>query len=284
MQRHRGGLAADVAGDDATPRRTRPSRGRCRAARRRGAPSARSAGSRGRRSASRRRRGSAPPPPRRGPAPASAGSARGRRRGRSRTSSRARCPARAKTIGHAVRRQPGAEPALRAEQQHEDEARDHRRDRERQVDEGDQERLAGKSNLAIAQAAARPKTAVERHGDGGDDQRQPDRGERVGLRRGVARTRPRPRRNASVKTASSGTARPAAARTARRRQPGDRGAGREANPWAESRLMPIPSCSASHQRQRWSRLSSEQQRRTRRQQHGPGRWRRRRHSRTPRAG
>ena len=39
LQRHGVGQAADVAGDDRRPRRTRPSRGRCRAARRRAAPS-----------------------------------------------------------------------------------------------------------------------------------------------------------------------------------------------------------------------------------------------------
>ena len=51
--------------------------------------------------------------------------------------------------------------ALRAEHQHEDQAGDHRRHRERQVDQGDQQRSCrGTSNLAIAQAAAMPNTAL----------------------------------------------------------------------------------------------------------------------------
>jgi hypothetical protein len=54
--------------------------------------------------------------------------------------------------------QPGAEPALRAEHQHVDQARDHRRHRKRQVDQGDQQALAGNSNLAIAHEAATPNT------------------------------------------------------------------------------------------------------------------------------
>ena len=60
----------------------------------------------------------------------------------------------------AVALQPGTEQALRAEQQHIDQAGDDRRDRERQVDQRGQEGLAPNSNLAIAQAAATPKTRL----------------------------------------------------------------------------------------------------------------------------
>ena len=59
-----------------------------------------------------------------------------------------------------------------AEQQHEDQAGDHRRDGERQVDQRDQQRLPGNSNLAIAQAAATPKTRLSGTAIAGDEQRQ----------------------------------------------------------------------------------------------------------------
>ena len=75
----------------------------------------------------------------------------------------------------------GAEPALRAEQQHEDQARDHRRDRERQVDQRDQQALAAEVELGDRPGRRDAEDQVQRHRDRGGEQRQPDRGQRVGL-------------------------------------------------------------------------------------------------------
>ena len=75
--------------------------------------------------------------------------------------------------------EPGPEQALRAEQQHVDEARHHRRDREGQVDQRDEEALAAELELRDRPGGRDAEDEVERHGDGGDGERQPDRGARV---------------------------------------------------------------------------------------------------------
>ena len=67
--------------------------------------------------------------------------------------------------------------------------------------------LPRKSNLAIAQAAAMPKTALSGTAIAGDDQRQPDRRPRVGVAEGARPPRRRPRRSAWAKTATSGAKR-----------------------------------------------------------------------------
>ena len=69
-------------------------------------------------------------------------------------------PGTAKMILDVVRQQShGAEAnPLRAEDQHVNQSRNHRRNRERQVNQREQQFLPRKSNLAIAQAAATPKT------------------------------------------------------------------------------------------------------------------------------
>ena len=64
--------------------------------------------------------------------------------------------------------------------------------------------LPRKSNLAMAQAAATPKTRLSGTAMRGGQQRQPDRGERVRARRAPRSRRRRPWRSASAKTAASG--------------------------------------------------------------------------------
>ena len=82
---------------------------------------------------------------------------------------------------HVVRGEACTEPALQAEDEHVDQARDHRRHRERQVDERDQQRLAAEIELGDRPGRGDAEDEVERNGDCGGDQRQPDRRERVGL-------------------------------------------------------------------------------------------------------
>ena len=84
-------------------------------------------------------------------------------------------PGTAKTIGTPCATSQAPTSALRAEEQHEAEARDHRRHRERQVDEGDEERLAAEVELGDRPGGGEAEDGVERHRDGGGDQRQPDR-------------------------------------------------------------------------------------------------------------
>ncbi len=64
-----------------------------------------------------------------------------------------------------VRREPRPEPALGAEQQHVDQAGDHRRDRERQVDQRDQEALAGELELGDRPGRGEAEDEVQRHRD-----------------------------------------------------------------------------------------------------------------------
>ncbi len=63
---------------------------------------------------------------------------------------------------------------MRAEDENVDQARDHGRDGERQIDERDENLLAGNSNLVMAQAAAMPKTTLSGTRDGRRQQRQLD--------------------------------------------------------------------------------------------------------------
>src|SRR5918997_4087924 len=84
--------------------------------------------------------------------------------------------------------QPFAEPALGAEQQDEDQSRDDRRHRERQLDEGDQRRLAAEIELGDGPGGGDAEDGVERHGNRRDQQRQADGRARVGL---VDRRQPR---------------------------------------------------------------------------------------------
>ena len=78
-----------------------------------------------------------------------------------------------------VRLQPGTEEALRAEEEHVDQAGGHRRDREGQIDQRDQEALALELELGDRPGRGDAEDEIGRHRDRRDDQRQPDRGERV---------------------------------------------------------------------------------------------------------
>ena len=110
-------------------------------------------------------------------------------------------PGTAKMISMPWRFEPWPEPALRAEQQH---------DRPGPTTTGETEN--GRSISVIRKALAlevelgdRPgggdaEDEVERHGDGRDEQRQPDRGERVGIAEGRRDRRRRPCANASANT------------------------------------------------------------------------------------
>ena len=103
--------------------------------------------------------------------------------------------------------QPGAEPALHPEHQHIDQARHHRRHREGQVDQGDQEGLAGKIELGDRPGRGDAEHGVERHRDGGGDQRQAHRRQACRARRSARRTAPTPSANASLNTITSGSTR-----------------------------------------------------------------------------
>ena len=81
----------------------------------------------------------------------------------------------------AVRLEPRPEEAAGAEQQHVDQARDHRRHREGQVDQRGQEGLALELELGDRPGGGDAEDQVERHGDRRDQQRQPDRRQRVGI-------------------------------------------------------------------------------------------------------
>ena len=95
-------------------------------------------------------------------------------------------PGTAKTTCTPLRDHPGAERGVRAEQQHEAEAGDDRRDRERQVDQRDQEGLAGEVELRDRPGGGDAEDRVERHRDRRRQQREPDRrlGVAVAERRG----------------------------------------------------------------------------------------------------
>jgi hypothetical protein len=79
--------------------------------------------------------------------------------------------------------QPAAEPALQAEHQHVDQAGDHRADRERQVDQRQQQVLAVELELRDRPGRGDAEHQVQRHADGGGDQRQLDRRQGIGLGR-----------------------------------------------------------------------------------------------------
>ena len=76
------------------------------------------------------------------------------------------------------------EIALRAEQQHIDQARDDRRHREGQVDQRVQDALALELELGDGPGGRETEDDIGGNGDGGDEQRQPDGGERVGVGEG----------------------------------------------------------------------------------------------------
>ena len=80
---------------------------------------------------------------------------------------------------YASRVQRRTEPAVRGEQKHVDETGDHRRDREGQIDQRRQQTLAAKVELGDRPGRGHAEDEVERHRDGGDKKREPDRGERV---------------------------------------------------------------------------------------------------------
>jgi hypothetical protein len=67
-----------------------------------------------------------------------------------------------------------AEPALQAEHQHVDQAGDHRADRERQVDQRQQQVLAAELELGDGPGGGHAEHQVQRHADGGGEQRQLD--------------------------------------------------------------------------------------------------------------
>ena len=80
-----------------------------------------------------------------------------------------------------VRDQPRPEIALQPEQQHEDQTGDHRRHRERQIDQRDQKVLAAKLEFGDRPGADNAEHDIGCDRYGGDDQRQPDRRQRVGI-------------------------------------------------------------------------------------------------------
>ena len=122
-------------------------------------------------------------------------------------------PGTAKMILMSCVDQPRPEPALRAEQQHVDQAGDHRRHRERQSISVTSRFLPRNSNLAMAQAAATPKTTFSGTAIAGDQQRQPDRGERVGLGRAPRGNVPSPGEGLAEHDEPAAAARAAAARS-----------------------------------------------------------------------
>jgi hypothetical protein len=77
--------------------------------------------------------------------------------------------------------QPRADPALRAEHQHVDQARHHRRHRERQIDQRGEEGLAAELELGDGPGRSHAEHEVQRHRDGGRDQREADRAPGIGL-------------------------------------------------------------------------------------------------------
>ena len=77
--------------------------------------------------------------------------------------------------------EPGTEQPLGAEQQHVDQAGDHRRDRERQIDQRGQQALARELELRDRPGRGDAEDQVQGHGDRRDQQREPDRGERIRL-------------------------------------------------------------------------------------------------------
>ena len=75
----------------------------------------------------------------------------------------------------------GPEQALHAEEQHEDQARDDRRNGERQVDQRDQQALAHEIELGDRPGRGDAEHEIQRHGDAGRQQGQPDGRQRVGI-------------------------------------------------------------------------------------------------------
>ena len=75
----------------------------------------------------------------------------------------------------------GAEPALRAEEQHVDQAGDDGRNREGQVDERDQQALAAEIRTSRCPGRGDAEDEIQRHGDGGGDERELDRREGIGF-------------------------------------------------------------------------------------------------------
>src|SRR5690606_7280208 len=76
--------------------------------------------------------------------------------------------------------EPGAEHAAGAEKQDIDQARNDRRDRKGQVDQRDQEGLALEFELGDGPGGGNTEDDVERHGNGGDQEGQPDGRKRIG--------------------------------------------------------------------------------------------------------
>ena len=72
-----------------------------------------------------------------------------------------------------------AQPAAAPVEQHEPEADDHRRDRERQIDHRVQQAAPGEAAADEASAQHDPDDRVHRHGDRRDQQRQPERVQRL---------------------------------------------------------------------------------------------------------
>ena len=113
--------------------------------------------------------------------------------------------------------QPRAEPAVRAEQQHEHQAGDHRRDRERQVDQRQQQVLAGEAEPGDRPAGAMPNTMLAGTHSAATSSVSLIAATRIGLGdvpRGRRRSQRRRLRRAPRPAASAPPARPAARRSA----------------------------------------------------------------------
>ena len=88
-------------------------------------------------------------------------------------------PGTAKMILMSRSKQPRSEPALPAEQLHEDQPGDDRRHGERQIDQRREQALAAEVEPGDRPRGGDAEDRVGRHGQRGDDERQPDRRERL---------------------------------------------------------------------------------------------------------
>ena len=105
------------------------------------------------------------------------------------------------------RLQPRAEPALPAEQQHEDHARDDRRNAVGQVDQRNQQALAGELELGDGPGRDHAEHRVDRHGNHSDQQGQADGRQGVAVAERAGVHLPAAGCSAWANTATSGTSR-----------------------------------------------------------------------------
>jgi len=80
---------------------------------------------------------------------------------------------------HVVSGQPWSQPALRTEKQDEDQPGDHWRDCDGKIDQGNQQAAPGEAELGQRPGCRQAERQVQRDRDGGDQEGQPHRRQRV---------------------------------------------------------------------------------------------------------